>query len=79
MFYFIFIIKPLKYPYPIIFNLTEKMTTLLESPFPTFIGSTHEHLVESFLSERAVFDLDNKVAKSWPMIDNLESSRTFLL
>ena len=29
MFYFIYIMKPLKYPYPIIFNLTEKMKTLL--------------------------------------------------
>ena len=79
MLYFIFIIKPLKYPYPIIFNLTEKMKTLLESPFPTFIGTTNAAIIDSYLCERAVFDLDKKVAKSWPMIDNLDSSRTFLL
>lgn len=79
MFYFIYIMKPLKYPYPIIFNLTEKMKTLLESPFPTFIGTTNAVIIEKYIYERAVFDLDKKVAKSWPVIDSLDSPRTFLL
>lgn len=75
MFYFLYIIKPLKYPYPIVFNVTEKLRDLLESPFPTFTGCTDAKIVEPYLNERAVFDLDKKVAKSWPLLDHLDSSR----
>lgn len=35
--------------------------------------------MEPHLSERAVFDLDKKLAKSWPMLDHLDSSRAFLM
>ena len=75
MFYFVYIIKPLKYPFPIVFNLTSKLNTLLESPFPTFTGTTQSKMIDPYLNERAVFDLDNKVAKSWPMLSHLDSSR----
>lgn len=79
MFYFVYILKPLKYPFPIVFNLNAHLATLLESPFPTFTGTTSPKLVDPFLNERAVFDLDNKVAKSWPMLGHLDSSREFLM
>jgi hypothetical protein len=36
-------------------------------------------VVEPYLTERAVFDLDNKVAKSWPLLDHLDTSREFLM
>ena len=51
------------------------MKILLESPFPTFTGTTNFAIVSEYLSERAVFDLDEKSAKSWPVIDNLDKSR----
>lgn len=79
MFYFVYIIKPLKYPYPIIFNVNEKMRDILESPFPTFTGCIDSKVVDPYLNERAVFDLDKKVAKSWPLLDHLDSSREFLM
>jgi len=51
------------------------MRDILESPFPTFTGTTDQKIVDPFLNERAVFDLDKKVAKSWPLLDHLDSSR----
>jgi hypothetical protein len=48
---------------------------LLGSPFSTFIGCADPKIVEPYLNERAVFDLDKKVAKSWPLLDHLDTSR----
>jgi len=45
MFYFLYVIKPLKYPYPIVFNVTQKLQDLLASPFPTFTGCTDSRIV----------------------------------
>jgi hypothetical protein len=45
MFYFVYIIKPLKYPYPIVFNVNENLRDLLESPFPTFTGCVDMKIV----------------------------------
>ena len=50
MFYFVYINKPLKYPYPIVFNVTEKLHALLESPFPTFTGCTDYKIVDPYIS-----------------------------
>jgi hypothetical protein len=50
MFYFVYIIKPLKYPYPIVFNVNEKLRDLLESPFPTFTGCIDPKDVEPYLT-----------------------------
>lgn len=79
MFYFVYIIKPLKYPYPIVFNVNQKLSDLLQSPFPTFTGCTDSKIVDPYLNQRAVFDLDKKVAKSWPLLDHLDTSRQFLM
>ena len=34
------VIRPLRYPHPIIVNLPKEMEMMLESPFPTLIGTT---------------------------------------
>ena len=31
------------------------------------------------MSERAVFDLDKKLAKSWPILEHLDSSRQYFM
>ena len=79
MLYFVSLIQPLKYPFPIVFSLPVEMEVLLESPFPTFIGCNDLAMVEKYMRERAVFDLDRKVAKSWPELDHLEASRQYFL
>lgn len=58
MLYFVYIIKPLKYPFPIIFNLPLNMSVVLESPFPSFLGITDQKIIEPYMFERTVFDLD---------------------
>lgn len=75
MLYFVYIIKPLKYPFPIIFNLPLNMSVVLESPFPSFLGITDPSIIEPYMFERTVFDLDEKIAKSWPNIDFYSQSR----
>ena len=58
MFLVTYLFKPLKYPFPIIFNLPLNMNIVLESPFPSFIGCVDFKIIEPFMYERAVFDLD---------------------
>lgn len=75
MIYFVYIIKPLKYPFPVVFNLPQNMSLILESPFPSFLGVTNKEILEPYMFERTVFDLDEKVAKSWPNIAFYSQSR----
>jgi hypothetical protein len=51
------------------------MSIVLESPFPSFLGITDHKVIEPYMFERTVFDLDEKIAKSWPNIDFYNQSR----
>ena len=53
------IIKPLRYPNPVIVNLPSQMELMLESPFPTLIGITSCKDI-TLQDTQLYFNLDNK-------------------
>jgi len=55
-------LKPFKYPHPMIFNLPEKLLTMLDSPVPTLIGINQDISYLSSLEinteNKLIVDLD---------------------
>lgn len=58
------IIRPLRYPHPIIVNLPKEMEMVLESPFPTLIGLTTP--ISHLESQSVYFNIDAKQQENAP-------------